>query len=255
MRFIAPILMVFILSGCMVSQTPYTDRSRMMLISQDQEVKLGESAKNKILQDVKLSNDKQKKASVQEVGERIAKASGMEYDWEFFLIEDDSVNAFALPGGKVFVNTGLFKVAKSDDDLAVVVGHEIAHVIARHGAERMSMQQAASVGGQIVGALVGTQLGSSQMALFNQAYGIGMNYGVMLPYSRTQEYEADEIGLILMSKAGYDPEAAVGFWQNMMNSKEKKGVPEFLSTHPADKNRIESIKSSLEYAKSYKGKD
>jgi predicted Zn-dependent protease len=225
----------------------------MMLISQDEEKQLGENAKQQILKDVKLSSNKEMNQKVKTIGTNIAKASGLEYNWEFFVVENDSVNAFALPGGKVFVNTGLFKVAQNDDELAAVVGHEIAHVIARHGAERMSMQQVANVGGQIASVIIGTQVGSSQMALFNQAYGVGMNYGVMLPYSRTQEYEADEIGLILMSKAGYNPEGALSFWQRMMSSKDKSGVPEFLSTHPTGENRIEKIKESIDDAKSYKG--
>lgn len=253
MRFFLPFILMVFLSGCMVSKTPYTDRSRMMLISQDEEKQLGESAKQQILQDTKLSNDKEKNNKVKTIGSNIAKASGLDYNWEFFVVEDDTVNAFALPGGKVFVNTGLFQVAQNDDELAAVIGHEIAHVIARHGAERMSMQQVANVGGQIIGVIIGTQGSSTSMALFNQAYGVGLNYGVMLPYSRTQEYEADEIGLILMSKAGYNPEGALSFWQRLMNNQDAQGAPEFLSTHPSGENRIENIKKSIENAKSHQG--
>ncbi len=187
------------------------------------------------------------RAHVQRVGKRIAKAAAQPgYKWQFFVIEKDQLNAFCLPGGKVFVYTGLFKAVQNEDQLAVVMGHEIAHAIARHGAERMSMMQLGRMGKEIAAKTLG---GGQYSQAINQAYGVGETYGMVLPFSRKFEYEADEIGLYLMTKAGYNPNEAVRFWDNMRRLKQgSKTPPEFLSTHPADLNRIKRIRSLIPIA-------
>lgn len=175
------------------------------------------------------------------------------YQWEFNLVEDDQVNAFAMPGGKVVVNTGLLPVAENDTGLAVVMGHEIAHAVAKHGNERMSQMLVQQMAGMSLAAALQTQPGPTRQ-LAMAAFGAGTAVGFLLPYSRIQESEADRLGLIFMAMAGYDPRAAVDFWKRMAEKKEGKGPPEFLSTHPADQTRIQNIKQLLpEALKYYKG--
>lgn len=207
-----------------------------------------------------LSTDPEKTAMVQRVGVRIAdaverymNANGMSdriagYKWEFNLVESKDKNAWAMPGGKVVVYTGIMEVTQDDAGLAVVMGHEIAHAIAKHGSERMS-QALLIAGGGI--ALDASMEDSKSKTAFLTAYGLGTTVGVMLPYSRTHEKEADRLGLIFMAMAGYDPQAAVAFWQRMAESKDGAGVPEFLSTHPADQTRIENIQNYLYEAMPY----
>ena len=170
--------------------------------------------------------------------ERIAAVSGHpEWDWQFTLFDNAEPNAFALPGGKVGVYTGLFKVAKNDAQLAAVMGHEVGHAIARHGAERMSHGILTQLGGVAVGAATGSQ---AYVDLYSQA----ATLGVILPYSRGQESEADEIGLMLMAEAGYDPREAVKLWQNF-EALGGERPPEFLSTHPAEGTRIERLQALM----------
>jgi predicted Zn-dependent protease len=192
---------------------------------------------------------------VSEVGRRIAAAADKpDYKWEFVVIEDKSVNAFALPGGKVAFNTGIMPVCQDEAGIAAVMGHEVAHALARHGSERMSQQQALSIGGV---ALMAAISGTSPMVKegVSQAYGLGAQVGVLLPYSRKHELEADKIGMILMAKAGYDPRQAVSFWERMLATKEGSAPPQFLSTHPSDQKRVEELKGFLpEAMKYYKGK-
>jgi predicted Zn-dependent protease len=157
-----------------------------------------------------------------------------------------------MPGGKVVVYTGLLPVTQTEEALAVVIGHEIAHVIARHSNERMSQQVALQYGGAVAGGLLGNSESTRQIA--STVFGLGAQYGVMLPYARKQELESDEIGVIVMAIAGYDPRTSIPFWQRMAESSGAAGVPEFMSTHPADSRRIERLTSimptALEY---YKG--
>ena len=194
-----------------------------------------------------ISHDPQANARVRRVGERIAGAVGSDLpsaEWEFVVFDDaNEINAFALPGGKVGVYTGLLRVAPSDDELAVVMGHEIGHVTARHGAERMSEGVALAAGGLLLGAALNDNRHRDEWLA---AYGLGATVGVMLPYSRLNENEADEIGLIYAAKAGYDPGAGGIFWQRMMaESAGKAKLPTFLSTHPANADRIRHIQSLL----------
>ena len=210
----------------------------------------------------KLSTDPEKTAMVQRVGERIADAVELymnehdladriaDYEWEFNLIESDQKNAWAMPGGKVVVYTGILEVAQDDAGLAVVMGHEIAHAIARHGSERMTQGLTIALGGVALDKALEDEP-SATRNIFLTSYGVGTTVAIMLPYSRTHETEADRLGLIFMAMAGYAPEEAVGFWQRMAQSKDGSAPPEFLSTHPADETRIRNLKSDLYEARRY----
>jgi predicted Zn-dependent protease len=246
MKYIIKILLlsltVIVFIAC--SKTPYTNRKQMVMFSPQQELQMGYQSAQQILKTERLSNDRRINALVQRVGQKIARAAAQPgYKWQFFVIEKDQLNAFCLPGGKVFVYTGLFKAVQNEDQLAVVIGHEVSHAIARHGAERMSMIQLGRLGKQIASQTIG---GGKYAQVINQAYGAGETYGMVLPFSRKFEYEADEIGLYLMTKAGYNPKEAVKFWDNMRRLKQgTRNPPEFLSTHPADINRIRKIQSLI----------
>lgn len=159
-------------------------------------------------------------------------------------MESDQINAFCLPGGKIVVYTGIFKVAKTDDALATVIAHEVGHAIARHGAERMSLGLISSAVA-IAGNVALSKNHPEHLQTFNIAYGLGATYGVILPYSRMQEFEADEIGIDLMHKAGFDINQALSFWIDMKNQSKGKSVPEFASTHPSDEARIENLKKVI----------
>jgi predicted Zn-dependent protease len=171
------------------------------------------------------------------------------YQWEFNLVASKEVNAWAMPGGKVTVYSGILPITRDEAGLAAVVGHEVAHVIAKHGNERMSQQLVTQMGGQALSAVVASQPETAQ-ALYMKVFGVGTQVGVMLPYSRLQEKEADHLGLIFMAMAGYDPHAAVDVWQRMAQQG-GAGVPEFLSTHPADQTRIRQIQENLPEAMGY----
>jgi len=236
-------LLALILIGC--TKAPITGRSQLIMISPQQEMQLGYKSAQEVLKTEKVSHDAQKNAMVKRIGQRIAKvADRPNYQWDFFVIEnEEEANAFCLPGGKVFVYSGLFKYVADDDELAAVMGHEIGHALARHGAERMSRGQLAQAGGQILGAVVQGRTSPQNTQAVMQAFGIGTQLGVMLPHSRTQEYEADHLGLVLAAKAGYNPQAALKFWEKF--AKDGRTPPEYLSTHPAPANRIEKIRSLL----------
>lgn len=234
-----------VVSGC--ATAPVTGRNQLILISPVQEKAMGLSEYEKIKKKAPISHDPVATAMLNGVGWRIAgAASRPDYQWEFNLIDDNgTVNAFCLPGGKVFVYSGILKLTRDEAGLAVVVGHEVAHALARHGAERLSIALVAQVGEAAVEAAIGSASPAARQAT-EQAFGIATNLGVILPYSRTQEYEADRIGLILMARAGYDPRAAVEFWERMSAySSRRPSPPAFLSTHPTDQARIERIKAFM----------
>jgi len=234
------------------SQAPVTGRAQLILVSQDQERSLGLNAYEDILQKERVSQDQFLNQILQTVGWKIANAAQRpDFDWEFKLIENDEVaNAFCLPGGKVFVYTGILKYTEDETGLATVIGHEVAHATARHGAERMSLTLLAQLGETAMQTAIRTQ-SANAIRVFEYAYGLAANVGVMLPYSRTQEHEADHIGLILMAKAGYDPRGALGFWERLSKGKSTSSPPSFLSTHPADHDRIAKIKNLLPEASEY----
>jgi len=225
-----------------------------MLMSESDDMKLGASAYQEVLQKAPVSHDPALNAPVQRVGERIAAvADKPDYRWQFTVIDDPKqANAFCLPGGKVAVYTGIFPIARDDAGLAAVIGHEVAHALARHGAERMSQNTLLQVGaaGVAVAAGVSGTSGATQQAIM-QAYGLGSTVGLALPFSRSQESEADHIGLILMAKAGYDPDAAIGLWQRMEAAERGNSPPEWLSTHPAPATRIQDLQGWVAEAKQY----
>jgi metalloendopeptidase OMA1, mitochondrial len=228
------------LSAC--ATAPYTGRRQLMLTSQGQENTLGYQAFSQIRHQYRPAKEPQTNELVTRVGKRIAEAANRpDYRWEFVVFQDETPNAFCLPGGKVGIFTGILKYTKDEAGLATVISHEVAHALVRHAGERMSQGMMAQLGSLGLGAALAGQSPYVASAA-QQAYGLGANVGVLLPYSRKQETEADEVGLILMAKAGYDPQAAVGFWQRMVeDSKGKAKPPEFLSTHPADQRRIQDI--------------
>jgi predicted Zn-dependent protease len=238
-----------VLAGC--ATVPYTHRSQLVLVSQGTMDKLGVQAYQEVLSKEKIDRQPQVNQVVDAVGARIAEAAQKpEYHWEFAVIDDPKMaNAFALPGGKVAVYTGLFPVAQNTAGLAAVLGHEVAHVLARHAAERMSSGYVL----QAVGVALQVGLGGASPEASNaimQAFGLGAQVGVVLPFSRQQEAEADHIGLILMAKAGYDPHAALDLWRRFEKNGDKS-PPEFLSTHPSYGTREQNIESWMSEAMTY----
>jgi len=236
-------LSTLLLYGC--ASVPYTNRRQFNIVSASEENQLGLQAWRETLSKAKLSNDAKAAEMVERIGRRIAAAADRpDFDWQFKLIDEPgTVNAFCLPGGRVAVYTGILPVTKDEEGLAVVMAHEVAHALAHHGAERMSQGELMNIGG----AALQTGLAGKDPAVQQKvmtAFGVGANVGVLLPFSRGHEAEADHIGLILMAKAGYDPRAAVPFWRRMDAGGGKK-PPEFLSTHPSDSTRIEKIESEL----------
>lgn len=223
----------------------------MLLMPEQQEVALGATAYEELMATEVPSRDQVNQAMVNRVGKRIAAVAGRpDYEWEFRLIASDEMNAFALPGGKVAVYEGILPVCQNEAGLAVVMSHEIAHALARHGGERMQDQAAVDIAKQGLEYLAKDQE-EFQRKLLSVAYGAGAKYGVTLPNSRTQEAEADTIGLQLMAKAGYDPREAPSFWQRFASVKTGEQTPEFFSTHPSDANRAAALREQLPKVMSY----
>ena len=243
--FLFMALTTLLLISC--ATTPVSNRSTLILISKSKEIALGKQSYNKILKKEKVSENKKFNRIIQRVGKRIAAVSHMpKLNWEIKLIESDQKNAFALPGGKIAIYTGILSVAKNEAGLATVMSHEIAHVIARHGAQRMTQQML------LQGAMIGAGFSmnnSKHRNIILSALGLGVLYGFTLPFSRSHESEADQIGLIYMAKAGYDPREAINFWQRFSKIKAEKGPPEWASTHPADATRMRALRGYLSRAK------
>jgi predicted Zn-dependent protease len=237
----AAALMLTAIAGC--ETVPVTGRSQFNVVDPQTEAKLGDEAFAEIKAKSKISQDPKINAMVQRVAQRIAQASGLKEDWEFIVIEDKQVNAFALPGGKIAVYTGMIPVAQDDTGLATVLGHEVGHVMAHHAAERISQSQVIQAGTGIAAVLIGGSTGTDPNTVAG-LLGAGAAVGITLPFGRQQELEADRIGLTLMARAGYDPRAAVAFWQRMAQAS-KGSPPEFLSTHPSDETRIARIQQLL----------
>lgn len=243
------LLAAALLAGC--GTNPVTGRSQLIMMGEQEEQQMGLQAYRETLAQKTVSRDPAQNARVQRIGKRIALATGRsDYQWEFRVIRDKEINAFCLPGGKVAVNTGLLDFVQSDDELAAVVGHEVAHAIARHGAERMSQNMAAEVGVAVLGAVISAK-SSSGGAVAAGLLGAGATYGVLMPFSRLHESEADHMGLIYMAAAGYDPNAAVGLWSRMAEKNKGQKLPEFFSTHPSDETRVKEIESEIPEAMRY----
>ena len=237
-----------IMSAC--TTVPETGRSQMILISPQQEARQAAMAFGELKSQSRISGDPALNRRIRTVGKRIARVTPIRANWEFVVFENKEPNAFALPGGKIGVHTGLFRVVKDDAMLATVVAHEIAHVVARHGAERASQGMMVQLGGAALNAGLSTQSGMSPAAASTLlgAYGAGAQLGVILPFSRVQEYEADRIGLIYMARAGYDPRSALRFWNAFRDFSRQRGgsqMPVYLRTHPLDDDRIAHLERLL----------
>lgn len=233
-------------TGCYT--VPETGRKSLVIVPPEQEATLGAQAFQEVRAQEKISNDPAALARVTRVGRRIATAVGNDLpgaQWEFVVFESPEVNAFALPGGKVGVYTGLLNLAASDDELATVMGHEIAHVTARHGAERMTWEQGLQMLGGVAGAATESKLSPQTSNLLKLVYGAGTQLAVTLPHSRLQESEADKIGLHYAAKAGYDPRAALSFWAKMNQQANSPNGPTFLRTHPTSEDRIAKIEAEM----------
>lgn len=250
------ILLLIIVSGASLYscyKAPVTGRSQFIILSQSEENQMGLAAFQEVLKTEKVSKNAQYNKTVTDVGMRIVSvADTPAYNWEFKVLDDsEQINAFALPGGRVGVYTGILPVAQNEAGLATVMAHEVAHVAARHGGERVSTDVLAQIGAVGVSAALGGSDPYLSEAVM-QAYGIGVTVGGILPFSRAQEAEADQIGLVYMAKAGYDPREAIAFWERMDAAvKGKPQPPEFLSTHPGYGTRISNLKKWLPQALPY----
>lgn len=260
-KLFAPlILLSLIIYQC--STVPITGRSQLSLVSASELNAMSFQQYDEFLKQNKLSTNVENTNMVKRIGVNIQKAVEnyfkqnnlsdqlKGYAWEFNLVESQEVNAWCMPGGKVVVYTGILPVTQNEAGLAVVMGHEIAHAIAQHGAERMSQGLLQQLGGVALSVALKDEPEATQN-LFMTAYGLGSTIGVMLPFSRTHESEADRLGLIFMAMAGYDPNTAVDFWTRMAKSKSGGSPPEFLSTHPSDETRITDLKKHMPEALQY----
>jgi len=260
---LAPLLLVaFMLDAGGCTTVAITGRKQLNLIPDGELLSMSAQQYNGFLKENTLSADAANSALVKRVGGRIQSAveryfrdQGMAnelngYAWEFNLVESDDLNAWCMPGGKVVFYTGILPVCDGEAGVAVVMGHEVAHAVAKHGAERMSQGLLAQMGGMALATAVQNKPEETQQ-LWMTAFGLGAQFGVLLPHSRSQESEADHLGLIFMAMAGYDPAAAVNFWQRMSAKSGGQKPPEFMSTHPSDETRIAEIKRLLPEAMKY----
>jgi predicted Zn-dependent protease len=257
-------IMGFLVLGLMLvscSTVPITGRKQLHLIPDSEMLSMSYQQYGQFLQENKLSTDAQATAMVVRVGKQIQAAveqymrdtNNTEqidgYAWEFHLVESDDVNAWCMPGGKVVFYTGILPVCQDESGIAVVMGHEVAHAVAKHGSERMSQGLMAQFGGEALSvALKNQPVQTQQLAM--TAFGVGAQYGALLPFSRQQESEADHLGIIFMAMAGYDPNVAVPFWQRMSEGGGAK-PPEFMSTHPSDATRVANLRSLMPEAMTY----
>lgn len=247
-----------ILSSC--GSVALTGRKQLLLVSDQEVYQAGLTQYNEYIASSQLSSNSSATAMVKSVGQKLATATeqylknnGLEselsnFAWEFNLVKDDQVNAFCMPGGKIVVYEGLLTVAQTEDELAVVIGHEIAHAVAKHSNERMSQQMMAEYGAAILSQALSQKSAAVQSAA-TSVFGLGAQVGFMLPYSRKHEYEADYMGIVFMEMAGYNSESAVDFWTKM--SAGGGNSSDFLSTHPSDSKRIAQIKARIPEAKKY----
>ena len=262
-KLIALGFIVALVIGC--TTVPITGRRQLTgVVSSEEVIAMSADAYKQVIDSVKLSDNQEQVAMIKRVGNRIQKAveqymnnNGYEglldgFDWEFNLIESEQVNAWAMPGGKVAFYTGIIPICKDDLGVAVVMGHEVAHAVAKHGQERMNQNYAKQVGLSIGAVALGQDPTLAQQMVF-QAVGIGTDIG-LLKFSRTHESEADELGLTFMAIAGYNPSEAPKFWERMSEGSSGQAPPEFLSTHPSHETRIERLNAALPKAMEYYNK-
>lgn len=262
-RFIILSAVVSVLVSCGTTSTvPLTGRKQRLLVSDEQVMSLSNKEYTTYMQSAKLSSNAANTAMVKRVGQRLAdavvsylKSNGLaaevsNYKWEFNLVQDNAANAFCLPGGKIVVYEGLLPYTQTEAALAVVLGHEIAHAVAKHSAERLSKDMKAQYGSQILGAVLsGAGVSSGTTELAQGVFGLGSKMSG-LHYSRSNESEADYMGLIFAAMAGYNPDVAVDFWQRM-SADSQSSTPAFMSSHPSDAKRIADIKKWLPEARKY----
>jgi predicted Zn-dependent protease len=253
------LIALFLLLEC--STVPISGRKQLNIIPQSEMLSMSYAQYDEFLKTNKVSTNQTETQMVKKIGGKIQKAvetffaqnnmSGylQDFRWEFNLIESEEINAWCMPGGKVVVYTGILPITQNEAGLAVVMGHEIAHAIAEHGGERMSQQLLAQMGGMTLSTALQNRPEDTQ-ALWYTVFNVGTTVGVLLPFSRTQESEADQLGLVFMAMAGYDPNEAVTFWQRMAAGK-SGAPPEFLSTHPSDETRIANLKKLIPEAMKY----
>jgi len=257
------LVLTAILMSC--SQVLITGRKQLSLVSDTEILTMSLQSYKQFIDSVPLSTDKLNTALVKKTGANIAaavesylKKNGKEaelqnFAWEFSLVKDTSVNAFCMPGGKVVFFEGILPMTKTEAGIAVVMGHEIAHAVAKHSNERLSQQMLLSYGASLTDILL-SQKSAATRGSIQTLYGIGSQLGVILPYSREHEYEADRLGLIFMAMAGYNPNEAIAFWERM-SANSSGSVAEFMSTHPSNANRIANMKKVLPEAMTfYQGK-
>jgi len=254
----ATLLLALLVGAC--STVAVTGRKQLLLVSDSEVMSLSNQSFQQYMASAKPSTNAANTAMVVRVGKRIAnavesymKANGLSsdlqnYAWEFHLVQSNEANAFCMPGGKIVVYEGLLPYTQTESALAIVLGHEVAHAVAKHSAERMSQQLLANYGAQALSVLTSGKSAVTQQ-ITQQVYGLGANYGVMLPYSRKNESEADHMGLIFAAMAGYDPNVAISFWGRMAQM--GNSTPEFFSDHPSDASRIAKIKKELPEALKY----
>lgn len=255
------LLLTSLIAASACKRVPLTGRSQLNIVSDGELASLSQQQYSEFLSQNKVVRNSSQAQMVQRIGRNMAAAVEdylrqnrytdmlQQLKWEFNLVESKDVNAWCMPGGKVVVYSGIIPVAKDEASLAVIMGHEIAHAVARHGNERMSQGLLAQLGGVALSVAVAQKPAEVQQ-LYMSAFGIGAQLGVLLPFSRLHESEADKLGLVFMAKAGYDPEAAIGFWQRM-SALNSQAPPEFLSTHPSDQRRIDEIRAYLPIARKY----
>ena len=261
LRILTALLIMLFFQTCSV--VPFTGRKQLNMLPESEVIAMSLTSYNEFMKENPVSPDRSNAELVRKVGSDIADAvtkyfnenklaSRLEgYKWEFNLVDDKTPNAWCMPGGKVVVYSGILPYTQDQNGLAVVLSHEIAHAVARHGNERMSQTLLAQFGGMALSEALKQKPAETQ-AIFNTAFGIGAQVGVLLPFSREHELEADKLGLIFMAMAGYDPNAAISFWQRMSAIGGEK-PPEFISTHPSDEKRISKIKAAMpEVMKYYK---
>jgi predicted Zn-dependent protease len=256
-KFVLLFAVAMVMTSC--ATVPVTGRQGIHLVPDSEMTQLSLASYQKLIEESTLSQNTSEVNRLRNVGRRLAQATEaylselgvahQPYQWEYNLIESDQANAFCMPGGKIGVYTGILPIAQNDAGLAVVMGHEIAHAIAKHGNERMSQNMIVEMGGQALSVALRNQPGLTQ-SIFKQSYGLAGQTGVLLPYSRLHETEADRIGMIIMARAGYDPRETVVFWERM-SSGDSSRPPGFLSTHPSPWKRIEQINSYMPEALSH----
>ncbi len=260
-RSVLFLAMLLLLTAC--SSVPLTNRKQLNLLPESEMIAMSLTSYREFLQqNPPVSTTNNQALMVRSVGIKISAAVDTYmrqhkmadrikgYQWEFNTVQNDQANAWCMPGGKIVVYTGLLPITRDEAGLAFVMGHEVAHAIARHGNERMSQLLVTEMGGIALDVALANKNAQTR-ALFRTAYGVGAAVGAILPYSRLHETESDKLGLIFMAMAGYDPHAAVGVWERFAEAKGGKGPPEILSTHPNDQTRIQNLKAFMPKALKY----